>query len=70
MLRHNKLTPKEKKQVHAGNKKSYNDDRNILEELFGELKQRYTSRQGGYTRLIHTRNRLGDNAQKVLIEYI
>ena len=41
-----------------------------LSKLFSELAPRYASRNGGYTRAIKAGVRLGDNAQKVMVEFV
>lgn len=41
-----------------------------IPKLFGELAQRFASRQGGYTRVQRIGNRYGDNAPMAVIEYI
>lgn len=41
-----------------------------LSKLFGELASRYANRNGGYTRAIKAGVRLGDNAQKVMVEFV
>ncbi len=41
-----------------------------LNKLFSELAPRYASRNGGYTRAIKAGVRLGDNAQKVMVEFV
>ena len=41
-----------------------------LNKLFSELAARYASRNGGYTRAIKAGVRLGDNAQKVMVEFV
>lgn len=41
-----------------------------LNKLFAELAPRYASRNGGYTRAIKAGVRLGDNAQKVMVEFV
>lgn len=38
--------------------------------LFGEYAEKFKERNGGYTRIIKTRLRSGDNAQLAYIEYI
>ena len=70
MIRYNPLTPKEKRAVKAGDLSSYNTDRKVIKKLFSELKDRYVSRNGGYTRIVKTDNRVGDAAESCLIEYI
>lgn len=39
-------------------------------KVFGELATRYAKRNGGYTRAIKAGVRLGDNAQKVIVEFV
>lgn len=70
MIRYNPLTPKEKREVKAGDNSSYNGDRLVLNRLFGELRERYLERNGGYTRIIKTDFQRGDNSSKCYIEYI
>jgi large subunit ribosomal protein L17 len=72
MIRYNTLSPKEKKLVKGkGDISCYNDDRQVIKKLFGELRERYVSRNGGYTRIIQTSSyRIGDGAPKCFIEYI
>lgn len=69
MVRYNVLTSKEQRQVKAGNTSSYNDDRLVLSKLH-EISSRFSNRQGGYTRILKTENRVGDNAQKCIIEFL
>ena len=70
MLRYNTLTPKQKSQVKQGNFNSYNTDRKVLNKLFGELRERFVDRDGGYTRIIKDDFQRGDNSPKCFIEYI
>ncbi len=70
MIRFNKLTPKEAREAKNGNTDSYNDDRLVIEKLFGTLGQRYTARKGGYTRIVRTSRRVGDNSDICFIEYL
>lgn len=69
MVRYNTLTSKEKRQVKSGDTSSYNDDRLVLSKLH-ELASKFSERQGGYTRILKTENRVGDNAQKCIIEFL
>lgn len=39
-------------------------------KLFDVYAKRFKERQGGYTRLIHYRNRKGDNAKMAILEYL
>lgn len=41
-----------------------------VHKLFTEIAPRYTERNGGYTRVIRTRKRLGDNTQMALIAFV
>jgi large subunit ribosomal protein L17 len=66
----NPLTPKEARAVKAGDKTSYNRDRTVIDKLFGELRERFTTRNGGYTRIIRKGDRIGDNAPTCYIEYL
>lgn len=66
----NALTTKEARQVKTGDKSAYNRDRHVIDKLFGELRERFTARNGGYTRIIRTGDRIGDNAPTCYIEYL
>jgi large subunit ribosomal protein L17 len=49
------------------------DDKFIVRKLFREIAPRYRERPGGYTRILHlprSNNRLGDNAEQVLMELV
>jgi large subunit ribosomal protein L17 len=70
MIQYNTLTPKEERAARAGDKSAYNTDRQVIEKLFGTLGTRFASRNGGYTRIIKSRRRVGDNAQSCYIEYL
>lgn len=41
-----------------------------LNKLFSELGPRYATRKGGYTRKLKMAPRLGDNAKRVLVEFV
>lgn len=45
-------------------------DREVLQKVFGELKDRYAKRQGGYTRIMRTVIRAGDATQMALLELV
>lgn len=66
----NPLTSKEARDVKAGEKGSYSRDRFVIDKLFGELRTRYETRNGGYTRIIRKDIRIGDNASTCYIEYV
>lgn len=70
MVRYNALEAKEQRDAKKGETYAYNDDRLVINKLFGELGLRFGSRNGGYTRIIKHRNRVGDNAEMCFIEYL
>ena len=70
MIRYNTLTPKQAREAKEGNTSSYNVDRRVIDILFGEIGTRFTSRQGGYTRIVKGARRVGDNAQSCIIEFL
>ncbi|GHT35057.1 hypothetical protein AGMMS49574_23650 [Bacteroidia bacterium] len=45
-------------------------DKYAVTELFGDISQKVGERPGGYTRIIKTGNRLGDNAAMCFIELV
>ena len=45
-------------------------DQAALAKLFDTLGPRFKSRPGGYTRLIHVQNRVGDNAPMAILELV
>lgn len=49
---------------------SYLQNKDIVTELFREVAPRIANRDGGYTRIIRTGYRLGDNAEMCLIELV
>ncbi len=49
---------------------SYLADKNAVSELFREIAPKIANRQGGYTRILKTGFRLGDNAEMALIELV
>jgi large subunit ribosomal protein L17 len=70
MVRRNPLTPKQARLARGGDLSSYNIDRRVVEKLFGELGPRFSGRQGGYTRIVRTDRRVGDNAPLCIIEWV
>lgn len=70
MLCYNRLSSKEARAARKGNTAVYNNDRKVLGKLFDTLGPRFTSRKGGYTRIIRAGNRVGDNAKTCLIEFL
>lgn len=49
---------------------SYLQNKEAVTELFREIAQKIADRPGGYTRIIKTGNRLGDNAKTCFIELV
>ena len=49
---------------------SYLQSKAVVTELFQEVAQKIANRPGGYTRILKTGNRLGDNAQMCMIELV
>ncbi len=49
---------------------SYLQSKEAVKELFGEIAQKIADRPGGYTRILKTGNRLGDNAKTCFIELV
>jgi len=45
-------------------------DKDMVSKLFGELAERYRNRAGGYTRIVKTGYRYGDNAPISILEFI
>ncbi len=48
----------------------YVRDRGVVSKLFDDISPRFSSRNGGYTRIIKTRQRLGDSAQMAVVELV
>ncbi len=70
MIVFNALSTKEARAAKAGDTSAYNGDRKVMSKLFGDLAQRFSTRNGGYTRIIKKENRIGDNAQSCFIEFL
>ncbi len=49
---------------------SYLQSKEAVTELFREISQKVANRPGGYTRILKTGNRLGDNAEMCYIEMV
>ena len=71
MITYNPLSSKEAR-IAKGGKTAYvyNNDRQVIGKLFGELSERFSARQGGYTRIVRLGERAGDNAPTCIIEFL
>ena len=49
---------------------AYVTDRSAATKLFKDIAPRFTGRNGGYLRLVQTRNRLKDSAPMAVLEFI
>lgn len=49
---------------------SYLQDKESIKILFDEISEKVNDRPGGYTRIIKTENRLGDNADMCIMELV
>lgn len=49
---------------------SYLKQKEAITELFGDVAAKLANRDGGYTRILKTGNRLGDNAEMCFIELV
>ena len=49
---------------------SYLKDKSAVSELFREVSPKIAERPGGYTRILKTGNRLGDNAEMCILELV
>ncbi len=49
---------------------SYLGQKEAITELFGEVAPKIANRPGGYTRILKTGNRIGDNAEMCIIELV
>jgi large subunit ribosomal protein L17 len=70
MITFNTLTTKQARASRKGEPEGYNSDRQVIDHLFSELGTRFAERNGGYTRIIKSRRRQGDNAQTCILEYL
>ena len=49
---------------------SYVREREMVGKLFGDMSERYKDRAGGYTRIVKSGYRAGDNAPMSIIEFV
>ncbi len=70
MVRFNTLNSKQQRETKEGSEKHFNTDRKVINKLFSNLGPRFAQRAGGYTRIMKSKNRVGDNAQECVIEFL
>ena len=46
------------------------NDKDVVNKVFNELAKRYENRNGGYTRIIKLKERIGDDALQVKLELV
>lgn len=46
------------------------NDKDVIEKVFGELRERYAERSGGYTRVLKLGPRQGDGAPMAILELV
>ncbi|MDP3048507.1 MAG: 50S ribosomal protein L17 [Thermodesulfovibrionales bacterium] len=49
---------------------SYIPNRSVVSKLFSEIAPRFSGRNGGYLRIVQTRNRVNDGAPMAVLEFI
>lgn len=49
---------------------SYVPNRSVVSKLFSEIAPRFSGRNGGYLRIVQTRNRVNDGAPMAVLEFI
>lgn len=49
---------------------SYIPNRTVMSRLFSEIAPRFSGRNGGYLRMMQTRNRVNDSAPMAVLEFI
>lgn len=45
-------------------------DKNLVNDIFAKVPERYGSRNGGYTRVLRTKNRRGDNSEMAIVQLV
>ncbi|AUC59872.1 LSU ribosomal protein L17 RplQ [Cyanobacterium sp. HL-69] len=45
-------------------------DKDLVNDIFAKAAERYGNRNGGYTRLVRTKNRRGDNAEMAILQLV
>jgi len=45
-------------------------DKDLVNDIFAKAAERYGNRNGGYTRIVRTKNRRGDNAEMAILQLV
>ena len=45
-------------------------NKSVVSKVFGEISEQYRTREGGYTRVMKTGRRIGDDAEMAIIELV
>jgi len=65
------ITLGKRESVHARRlARRFLPDREVVKKLFDDIAPHYAERQGGYTRVLRIGPRIGDNAEKALLELV
>lgn len=68
-VKHKAMNSKEWRAFREG-KKEKAPERQVISKLFENLGPRFVQRAGGYTRIIKSKNRVGDNAPMCILQYL
>lgn len=49
---------------------AYVYDKDLVNDIFAKAQERYATRNGGYTRLVRTKNRRGDNSEMAILQLL
>lgn len=69
-IHYNPLTTREARAAKQGDLSAYNDDRLVINRLFSDVGPKFKERNGGYTRIVRTKARVGDAAECCIIESV
>lgn len=70
-LAENMITLAKRGDLHARRQAlSVIQDKSVVAKLFGDIREQYSDRNGGYTRIIQTGNRIGDAASMAILELV
>jgi len=49
---------------------AYVYDKDLVNDIFAKAQERYSTRNGGYTRLVRTKSRRGDNSEMAILQLL